>query len=276
MSGVLRVARAEVYRLLRVRAVWITTIMIAVASAVTAWASHLEALREGVLDPIDSGSGWAPLVDGWRAGLVLGVFVTLAHAARSLAGDRESGVIRFSITRSASRSHVLLGRFLAGLVLILPAILVTGAAAYLVAWRVGDFGPFVEDGFEIIGRSEIQAELFRAVISTVPAWLALYAFGLAVSCMAGGATSAVTTALGLFVAFDLLKGSFGDWGLALFASHLPTLADSSAWAELPGLVRGYSDAWFDERMMRVAWTVPWPALVLVLAVGDLALRRRAL
>ena len=45
MSGVLRVARAEVYRLLRVRAVWITTIMIAVASAVTAWASHLSLIH---------------------------------------------------------------------------------------------------------------------------------------------------------------------------------------------------------------------------------------
>lgn len=276
MSGALRVVRAEFRRLVRVTPVWLTGLVLAAVAALTTWASHLRAVREGVLDPIDSGRAWAPFVDGWRAGLVLGAFALLAFAARSLAGDRETGVVRLACTRSASRAALVNGRLLLGPPLVLLVVAVSGLAAFAVAVQQGDFGSFVEDGYEILAREELVEEVRRAVLSILPGLLALYAFGLLVSCLARGSTVAVTSALGAFVAFDLFKEALGEERYLVFASHVPTLADTSAWSELPGLVRGYSDAFYEDALLRAAWIVPWPALVAFVAAGILVLRRRTL
>jgi membrane-associated protease RseP (regulator of RpoE activity) len=43
---------------------------------------------------------------------------------------------------------------------------------------------------------------------------------------------------------------------------VPTLADTSAWSELPGVARGFSDAGFPDALLRIGWVVPWPAALL--------------
>ena len=53
-------------------------------------AARLQALAEGRDAPAEP-MGWAPLVDGWRSGLVAGTVLLLIHAAAGLAGDRERG-----------------------------------------------------------------------------------------------------------------------------------------------------------------------------------------
>lgn len=276
MSGTWRVLRAEIWRLVRVLPMWMTGLVLALVAGTTAWASHVRAIREGTLDPIESGRAWAPFVDGWRAGLVLGAFALLAFAARSVAGDRETGVVRLACTRSASRAGLVTGRLLLGPLLVLLVVLVSGLAAGIVAVQLGDLGAFVEDGYEILAREELVEEVRRAVLSILPGLFALYAFGLFVSCIARGATVAVTSALGAFVAFDLFKEALGEERYLVFASHVPTLADTSAWSELPGLVRGYSDAFYEDALLRAAWIVPWPALAAFLLAGILVLRRRPL
>lgn len=276
MRGSLRVAHAELARLLRVRSAWFTGLLLAAVSATSAWLSHQSAQREGVLDPISSGAGWAALVDGWRAGLVLGSFTLLAFSARAIAGDRESGVLRLGSTRSASRAALFLGRLWLGPFLVLLTMLVTGLTAWLVATRVADLGPLIEDDYEIFTAAELAGDLRTAVLAVLPALLAVFAFGLLVSSLARGATVAVTSALGLFVAFDLFKGTLGEGGFWVFAAHAPSLIDSSAWSRLSGLARGYSDAGFSDALLRAGWIVPWPAIALATAVGIWVLSRRTL
>jgi len=278
MRGTLLVARAELGRMCRLRSSLILGFLVALLAALRAFVGigAATAERGGADDPISSGGGWAPLVDGWSAGLLLGTLFLLTHAARSIAGDRESGVLRLAITRSVSRGGLIWGRLLVSPLLVLLVVLLPGLAAYAVVALGSDFGPLVEDGYEIFTAEELGGELRRGVLAILPGLLATYAFGLLVSSFASTATTAVASALGLFLAFDLFKEALGDSHYWVFASHVPTPWDTSAWSELPGVMRGFSDAGFPEALVRVGWAVAFPAALLCAAVACLVLARRRL
>lgn len=278
MSGVWRVFRAELGRLTRLHSTyWVGLVLAALSGARTLLAVGATAAeRGGATDPMTSGTAWAPFVDGWRAGLVLGALVLLVLAARSIAGDRDAGVLRLAVTRSASRSALVLGRLLLAPLLVLALVVVTGAAAWGAASLGADFGPLVEDGYELMSTFELRAEVARSVAAVLPALFATFAFGLFVSTLASGATVAVSAALGVFLVFDLFKEVLGEARYLVFASHVPTLSDTSAWAELPGVARGFSDAGFSDGLFRAALIVPWPGAILFAAGACLVLSRRAL
>ncbi len=272
------VLRAEALRLARLRSTYAALLALGVLSGLRAWLAvgWAAAERGGTSDPVSSGGAWAPLVDGWALGLVLGTLVLLAHAARSIAGDAESGVLRLAVTRSATRSSLVLGRLLLAPLLVAAVVVVTGLSAWAVAGAAADFGPFVEDGFEIWSAAELRDEVARAVRAIVPPLLATYALGLFVSCGVRGGALATTLALGLFLAFDPFKTALGEAHYWVFASHVPTLADSSAWAELSGFARGFSDAGFPPELVRAGYEASWPALLAFTVAACALLRRRSL
>lgn len=275
---ILSVLRAEAQRLLGSRSTWGVLLLLAGVSALRTFVAvgWTAAERGGSDDPLTSGSAWGPLVDGWSLGLVLGTLVLLVHAARWVAADCESGVLRFAVTRSATRTAVVLGRFVLTPGLVLAVVAVTGLAAWAVAGATGDFGPLVEDGFEIFTAEELRAEVLRSVRAVLLPMLATCAFGLLISCLVPGVALAPSVALGAFLAFDLFKTALGDVHYYVFASHAPTVVDSSAWSELAGVVRGFSDAGFPDQLIRVGTRVSWPAALIFTVVACLALRRRSL
>lgn len=278
MTGTLRVLRAEGARLAAIPSTYIVAFILFGVAALRAFvAVGLEQAQRGEgAEALSSGSAWAAWVDGWSAGLVLGTLMLLVFAARSLAGDAENGVLRLAITRSATRGALVWGRLLLAPLLVVAVVSVTGIAAWAVAAAMADFGPLVEDGYEIYSAAELAEEVRRSALAVLPGLLATFAFGLFVSSVARSATVAVTTALGLFLTFDLFKEALGAGHYWVFASHVPTPWDTSAWSELPGVVRGYSDAGFPEALVRVGWIGPWPALLLCCLAGCYALSRRAL
>ena len=274
MRQVLRVFGAEGARLLRLRGTFVLLLLLGAVSALRAYATAAAAT---VTDsPIESGTAWAALADGWRAGLVLGTLLLVALSARGFAGDLEHGVLRLAATRSVSRPALLLGRFLLGVPIVVALVASTGLAAWAAARVHGDFGPLVEDGYEIFAAHELAFEVRMAVLSILPALLATVAFGLAVACLARNTTTAVGLALGAFLGFDLFKELLGESALWVFATHVPTLADTSAWSELGELMRGYSDAGLGAAALRAAWITPGPTLALFLLVGGAVLTRRTL
>ena len=274
MSGTWLVFRAELARLAWSRATWGVAFLLAVCAGMRALTSV--AVGAGSAEAISSGRAWAPLADGWRAGIVLGVLVLLTYSARSIAGDRESGVLRLAVTRSATRAAVVWGRLLLAPILIVAILALTGAAAWVAALEAGDFGPLVEDGYELLSADELSAEFTRGLLASLPALVATFAFGLLVSTLARSATSAVATALGAFLAFDLFKDALGEARFTVFASFAPTLADTSPWAELTGVARGFSDAGYSEALLRTAAVVPLPEALLCAVLASAILRRRRL
>ncbi len=277
MSGTLRVFHAEFVRMLRSRSAWAALLVLAGLSALRVLAAVSSAVTgQDGHSPVSSGAAWGPFVDGWRTGLTLGCLGLLVLAARSIAGDLEQGVLRVAVTRSVTRPALILGRLLLAPAQVLLVIVGTGLASWLVASIYGDFGPFVEDGYEMSSAAELRSELGRAVLAAVPPMIATYAFGLLVSSLARSATEAVVGSLGVFLAFDMFKEALGGAQYWVFASYAPTLADGSALSEMSGVARGYSDAGFSAAFLRMNHIIPWPEAFLLTLAACLVLSRRSL
>ncbi len=289
MKGTLRVARAETYRMVRSRTVWACAAAIASVGALRVLVAHMaenaahatavqQALLAGRSAP-EFGpptNAYAPLVEGWLAGMTLGTLLLLIVSARSLAGDRESGVLRLARTRSASRAALVLGRFLLGPPLVLAVVALAGLGAWLAAWSLFEFGPLVEDGYQIFAEAELRAELRTAVLASFPPLLATFVFGLFVSALGRTATGAVGVCLAVFLGFDLFKEALGDSKTWVFATYAPSLVDHSCMQEMAGIAKGYSDSGYTELMLRMNHFVPWPEAALLLGLTCWIVSRRAL
>lgn len=283
MSGLLLVTRAEAYRLLHARSTWIGVAFLAGVSALRVLvaraidtASRAEALAAGrSTDETFANSAWSPFVDGWRTGLAAATILLLIHAAMTLAADRESGVLRLGITRSSTRSATVLGRALLAPVYVLVAFAVTGLSAYAASSAFYEFGPLVEDGYELLSAEELGTELRRAALAALPALIATYAFGLFVSAMSRSATTAIAVSLSTWLAFDLFKEVLGPARYWVFASFSPSLVDGSAMQEMAGVAQGYSDAGFAEGLYRMNLILPWPEAALLVLLACWILSRRA-
>lgn len=274
MTGTLRIFRSELDRLFCGFGLWIVGLTVGAVAALSALKSSIE--LAGDLS-ITSGAGWSCMLEGMGTGVALMAFALLIASARSLAGDHESGLLRMAVTRSASRPALVLGRLLVAPLPILGGLLAAFLGAWLVARSQLDFGPFVQDKFEHMTAEESLAEVCKALFATLPALVALWSFGLLISACSRSAVGAVALALGLFVAFDLVKESLSDEHLYLiFASFAPSLADSSALGEAPKVLQGFSDAGLGDFVLRQAMWLPGAQALLIVALAVAVIQRRTL
>lgn len=284
MNGTLRVLRAEWARLVEARTAWVAAALLlavpALRVAAAALGRRVEELERSARGTrsigLEEGTAWAPFVDGWRAGLALGVALLLVHAARSVAGDRESGVLRLAVTRSASRTGALVGRALLGPVMVALIVVLSGVGALAAALLAGDLGPLVEDGYVISTAAELWRELAASLSVAALGLVAVHAFGVLAGVLSRGAVLALAASLASLLLFDVFKSSLGDLRWWFFASHAPTFLDGSAMSEMSGVARGYSDKGTPPGIFnRGLLLSPLWTLALV-AASALVLRRRAL
>lgn len=289
MIGGLRVLRAETYRALHSRVLLASGLFLALVAAlrvVAAWladraayaAAVQRALSQGRSSPPQPGPGnaWPPFVDAWLAGLTVATLLLIIAAARGLAGDRESGLLRVARTRSVSRTGLVLGRAGLGVVFVFGAMVVTGLAAWLTATALYDFGPVKEGSYEIFSQEALRHELFNALRATVPPLLATWCFALLISSLVRGGTAAVSAALALYLGFDLFKEILGPRQYWVFASFNPSFVDKSCLHEMSGIARGLSDAGYTDALYAQNMWLPWPWALAMLVVACLVMRRKAL
>ncbi len=272
MFGALRVFRAECQRLLHSWSAAFVALVLMLIPALRVFGARVAMAGESG----EAGNAYAPLVDGWSSGLVLGALLILAYAARSLAADRAQGLLRLATTRSVSRPALVWGRALLGVPFCLAVLLLTGLGAGLAAALLFELGPLVEQGYELMSHEELQAELWKAVAASVPPLLALWAFGLAVSSASRSGSSALFVALASFMGFDLFKEVLGDAADFCFARFCPSLVDDSCMAEMSGVARGLSDAGFSQELYRMNLLLPIPQAVLLCGLAAWILSRRSL
>ena len=289
MRGTWLTLRAEAFRLRRSRSTWLALTFLILVSAARVFAARVaegvaraEALAGGRLAAageesagLASGRGWAPLVDGWRTGLSAATLLLLLHAARTIAADRESGVLRLALTRSASRGAVVLARALLALLLLVAAFFACGLGAFAAAAAFFDFGPLVEDGYEFLTTAELRGELTVAALAALPPLIATYSFGLLVSAANRSAAASVGVALSLFLSFDLFKEALGEAQYWVFASFVPSFVDGSALREMSGLARGFSDAGFPSEILHRNMLLPWPQAAVFVALACWIVARRS-
>ena len=145
--------------------------------------------------------------------------------------------------------------------------------SYGVSASLWEFGPIVEDGFELISESEIHQEIslgLRLALLPLPAAIA---FGVLISVISQNTTQAITIALGATLAMDVFKSSLGDLAYYLYASFQPSLLDQSYLSDVSRLVRGYSDVLVDNRFLEMNTWVPFPTALLFIVAAVIIIRR---
>jgi ABC-type transport system involved in multi-copper enzyme maturation permease subunit len=212
-------------------------------------------------------NAYGHFVDGLNTGLIMLGLLLVAQAAYSFSYERDIGSIRHLLIRRVSRSSCIIAKLLHLHLLAILSVLLLLAVSYTLGGVFWDYGAIVEDGFELIGEQEILSEIQLALYLAVLPIPATIAFGLLISVWAHSATQAVTTALGITLAVDIFKGLLGNFANYLYASFQPSLLDQSYLQSASRIVRGYSDVLIDERVIQLNMWVPFPALLILIAVA---------
>ena len=215
-------------------------------------------------------------VDGLGTGLTMLGLLLVAQAAYSFSYERDVGAVRHLLIRRISRPSLIIAKLFHIHVLAILSLLLLMAVSYICSGWFWEFGPIVEDGFELISEAEIREEiglgLQLAIVPIPPA----IAFGLLISVSAHSTTQAITTALGITLAIDIFKSTLGDFSHYLYATFQPSLLDQSYLQDVSRIVRGFSDVLVDERVQQLNWWVPWPALLIFLCLALVIVQRRKL
>jgi ABC-type transport system involved in multi-copper enzyme maturation permease subunit len=212
-------------------------------------------------------------VDGLLTGLMILSLLIVAFAAYSISNDRDTGQLRHFIIRRISRPSVVIGKLIYLHLLALLSIVFLLLISYGVSASLWEFGPIVEDGFELISESEIHQEIslgLRLALLPLPAAIA---FGVLISVISQNTTQAITIALGATLAMDVFKSSLGDLAYYLYASFQPSLLDQSYLSDVSRLVRGYSDVLVDNRFLEMNTWVPFPTALLFIVAAVIIIRR---
>ena len=233
-------------------------------------------LGDNSFDAAAAASGYGYLVDGLDTGLTVLGLLLVATAAYGFAAARDDGSLRHLLVRRCSRDSMVLAKLLSLLMLTAAAVLLVCIAAYGISRTFWEFGPVVEDGFELIGEAEIRREIRLGLWLALLPLPAVIGFGLLVSVSARSATAAVVFALGVSMALDVFKGLLGDYAFYIYASFQPSLLDGSYLDDVGRIVRGYSDVLADRRVLRLNQQVPLPTLLLFTALSLITVNRRKL
>ena len=289
-NGALRVLGAELSRLVTSRATWVGGAFAFLVPLLRIWASSVgerakrfEAAAEGRDGPVglESGTGWSMLVDGWRAGLMLITALLLVQSARTIAGDRETGVMRLATTRAASRIGAVLGRALLGPILVVSLVALSGLGAWIGTIFIGggDFGNLVEFGGELFGPDGVElilTDLRKSLLIASLGLMSIHSFGLLVSSLVRGPVLALAGSFAAIVLWDVFKESVGESNMFVFATHAPTFSDSSPMIEMTKISRGMSDGMVSEFAIRTGLFFPATEAILFVAVACFFVRRMRL
>jgi ABC-type transport system involved in multi-copper enzyme maturation permease subunit len=284
MSGLVTALRAELFIALRYSgnriAILAPALIVAAQLALIRLGEAGQVARDALLDDSPFGSdgpqvtAYGYFVDGLGTGLTLLVLILVVLAAHSFSFDRDTGLLRHLLIRRVSRPAVIVAKLVKlHLTAALALALVIGTTWLLSGW-LWEFGPVVEDGFELIGEREIQAEILLGLRLALLPFPAVIAFGLMISVLTSSTTQAVTAALGINLALDIFKATLGENAYYLYASFQPALIDQSYLGEVSSIVRGFSDVLIDERVLQLNTWIPLPQMLLLVLVTLLLVRRR--
>ena len=119
-------------------------------------------------------NAYGHFVDGMNTGLTILALLLVALAAFDFSSERDTGSIRHVLIRRAGRGSIVLAKLLRLHILGLLSLSLLGLAAWGGCALFWDFGPVVEDGFELIGEDEILYEIHLGLLMAVIPLPAVY------------------------------------------------------------------------------------------------------
>jgi ABC-type transport system involved in multi-copper enzyme maturation permease subunit len=284
MNGLVTAFKAELYIALRSNsnrmAILLPSIVVLIQHSLTKVQETGQMARDALLN--DSGFGasdppitaYAYFVDGLSNGMTILALFLVALCAYSFAYDRDTGLLRHLLIRRVSRTNVLLAKLLQLHLIAFTALLLLILTNWFISGLFWEFGPVVEDGFELIGEEEIRSEILLGLKLALLPIPAAIAFGVLVSVVTQSTTQAVATALGITLAIDIFKSTLGDYSYYLFASFQPSLIDQSYLQDVSRIVRGFSDVLIDERVLLLNTWIPIPQMLLLAVIALILVQRR--
>ncbi|WP_339856130.1 ABC transporter permease subunit [Pseudohongiella acticola] len=286
MDGFVTALKAELYVALRSNSTRLVVLLPAIISSLqlllVSFRNAGEQARDAVSnqgfsqDLMEGADAWGALVDAMSTGLTLIGLILVAYAAWSFAGDKDSGALRHLLIRRVSRRALVAAKLVnAHIVGILSVMLMLGVAA-LIASVLWDFGPVVEDGYELIGTQEIHNEIRLGLILALIPLPAAIALGTLISVSTQNATQAITAALGLTLALDIFKGLMGNFSAYLYVNYQASLLNESYLNDVSRLVRGFSDVLIDPSALQLNQWAPWPQMLALIIASLIIVQYRKL
>jgi len=242
----------------------------------TGTAARNSLMNSNDFDDAIANNAWGHFVDGLDTGITLLFLLLVAQAAHSFSAELESGALRHQLIRCSSRRLIVMSKLLQLHALALVAVGILIVSSYLLSGLLWEFGPVVEDGFELISEAEIRDEIALGLLLALAPLPSAIALGLLLSVIAHTATQAVVSALGISLTMDVFKGMLGDYAYYLYASFQPALIDQSYLQDVSRLVRGYSDVLIDDRFIQLNYWVPIPTLLVLVTASLIFVQTRKL
>ena len=233
-------------------------------------------LNGNSFDEVVISNAYGYFVDAMNTGITMLALLMVCAAAYSFSYDRDSGFVRHLVIRKVSRPALLLAKFAYLHLLVLVSLAVLLITTYTVTGFFWEYGPIIEDGFELISEHEIIAEILLGLHLAVVPLPAAIGFGSMISAIAQTATQALMSALGLTLAVDIFKPTIGTYADYLYARFLPSLVDTSYLSDVSRLVRGYSDVLVDERLLEMNLFVPIPTAIIFLCISLFVITKKKL
>ena len=226
------------------------------------------------LDEIILSNAYGYFVDGMDTGITILALLLVSAAAHSLSYDRDSGFIRHLIIRRVSRPALILAKFTFINLLAIASFAILVITTYSITGLFWEYGPIIEDGFELISEQEIIAEIYLGLQLAIIPLPAAIAFGTMISAIAQTAAQALMTALGLTLAIDIFKSTLGNYADYLYARFLPSLIDTSYLSDVSRLVRGYSDVLVDANVLQMNTLIPLPTVIIFIGIALFIIKRK--
>jgi len=286
MDGFITALKAELFVALRSNSTRLVVLLPAVISALqlvlvsfrSAGDQARDALTGQGFGPgtVDGADAWGALVDAMSTGLTLIGLTLVAYAAWSFASDKDSGALRHLLIRRVSRRALVLAKLATAHIVGALSVALMLAVAIVVANGLWQFGPVVEDGYELIGTAEIHSEIRIGLLLALVPLPAAIALGMLISVSTQNATQAITAALGLTLALDIFKALMGNFSSYLYVTYQSSLLNESYLDDVSRLVRGFSDVLIDPTALQLNQWAPWPQFLLFVVLSLIVVQYRKL
>jgi ABC-2 type transport system ATP-binding protein len=238
-------------------------------------------MESGEVYSATAGSAFQTVAAGMQAALPLLALILCGAASQLLAGELARGTHRLLLVQPIGRGALVAGKLAAVLSTALVAFVVLAGAVGIAASATGDFGDVIEvlpngKPYPLVAAAELWPALAGAMPDLLVALLAITCLGFLAGSLARTSAAALSSALGLYVALDLLRAParIADLEAWLPTTYLPSpLGDRSALAAFADMASGASDATFASSGTALLVPLAWSTLAI--AVAFLAWTRRS-
>lgn len=169
---------------------------------------------------------------------VLSVILILSYAAGLVSSEVGSGVLRHVLVRPLYRWEFLAAKLLLGMTYALAITVTAGVASWAIAIAFGNVTG-VSYGGEVVytATTMFYTYCFSLLLSLAPQF-ATVTYAVMISCLTRSTAAAITTAIGIWFAGDLLKYHLHVAGW-LFSSYL-----DKPWQVFADRCDGLPTSWF--------------------------------